>query len=533
MKFFRLSGGHWPYGAVVLVAIFTHFWRLDSVSLWRDEATTACWAREIIQSDDHLPRAWNGNVLVAQGADAHDFNQHYLPAMQSWLQFYVTAISFKLFGISTFSARLPFALIGLLCIYFMFDIGKRIFKSPKIGALAALVTSLSFPYLLFIRECRYYALSMLFCILLLREVLKYIAEPERARSAHFYIRLALWGVLLYFSNYLTFAIMWGCLSVYFLIDFEKRTFRNFVITSVILAAVLSIEFLLLHMEFIRGTSRASDFQLEAYWKGLRRNLIKLNELIPFYALLLPGIFLFFRKIKSDPIFKKQLLFLLITLVFSVIFNVLLTKSQMQVRYYLQVIPVNLLLFLMFWREISVRFGAIIGALFLILVMSWHNLLYFDNLNEAIVQQQFQGKDDYNGALIEFIEENIKPNETVAFYRNVKGMAMYFRFPWLRWVAQLDASSPQAQTHRGKLPDHVFDDTPNVDWYILWDKRKFDMQNVRNYKKVWSHEYVRRDQRRRFWRKKKKRRIFEYEIFRRVVPDSGNTASQNLKKSALD
>jgi len=518
MEMLKKLKSNWLCLPVFLIAICTHFWRLDAVSLWRDEATTACWAREILNSPDCLPRVWNGNVLVAQAADGHDFNCHFLPAMQSWLQFYVTALSFKLLGINTFTARLPFVLLGLLGIYFMYRIGAIIFTSEKMGLLVAILTAVSFPYLLFVRECRYYALSMLFCILIIFEVVRYIRNNEIGKQASFYFRLSLWGLLLYLSNYLTFGIFWGCLFVFFLMNLDKRILMRFIITSLILGALLSVEFLILHFDFIADSTAAEKLSLAQYWKYLKRNYILVNQIIPFYVLIPLGILVTFNKLKGKRQLQKTLLFLLLTLFLSVVFNVLLAKNQMQVRYYLQVIPVSILLFSFLYEQLSNRFGRIVGIIFLILVMGWQNLTYFDNLNEAVVQQQFEGNDGYNGAVIEFIEKNIKPCESVAFYRNVKGMAMYFRFPWLKWVAQFDATSPRSQAYRSILPDHVFDDMNNVDWYILWNKRQFDMTKVKDYQKVWTYKYIRRKERRHFW-KKKKPNIFEYEVYKRVSIDS--------------
>ena len=87
-------------------------YEVDSVPLWRDEATTANWGWLMAESGVWIPRVYDGDQLIVQAADGHDVNSHLLPAMQSWLQFYVSALAFRLLGVSTFSARFPFALIG-------------------------------------------------------------------------------------------------------------------------------------------------------------------------------------------------------------------------------------------------------------------------------------------------------------------------------------------------------------------------------------------------------------------------------------
>ena len=115
--------------AVLLVALsaFLLFWRLDSIPLWRDEATTANWGRLMAESDVWLPRAYDGDQLIVQGEDGHDINSHLLPAMHSWLQFYVAGAGFQLFGVSTWTARLPFALIGAATLFVFYRIGVALF----------------------------------------------------------------------------------------------------------------------------------------------------------------------------------------------------------------------------------------------------------------------------------------------------------------------------------------------------------------------------------------------------------------------
>ena len=100
---------------LVAVSAVLLFWRLDGIPLWRDETTTANWGRLMAESGVWVPRTFDGEQLLVQAADGHDTNSRMLPAMQSWLQFYVAAAGFKLFGADTFTARLPFAVIDFQC----------------------------------------------------------------------------------------------------------------------------------------------------------------------------------------------------------------------------------------------------------------------------------------------------------------------------------------------------------------------------------------------------------------------------------
>ncbi|MBI3696967.1 MAG: hypothetical protein HY238_19305, partial [Acidobacteria bacterium] len=52
--------------AVLALCAFSLLWRIDGSFLWRDEATTACWAREMVEHRWLAPRVFNGQRLIAQ-----------------------------------------------------------------------------------------------------------------------------------------------------------------------------------------------------------------------------------------------------------------------------------------------------------------------------------------------------------------------------------------------------------------------------------------------------------------------------------
>ena len=190
---------------LVLLSAFLLFWRLDGVPLWRDETTTANWGRLMAESGVWIPRVFDGEQLIVQAADGHDVNSHLLPAMQSWLQFYVSAVGFKLLGVSTWSARAPFALLGAATLFVLYRVGVVLFGGGVRPLMLPSIGLLSIYFLYAARSSRYYVLILLAAALLLLEMCRYLREPERAASRAFYLRLGVYGAMLYLSNYVAFA----------------------------------------------------------------------------------------------------------------------------------------------------------------------------------------------------------------------------------------------------------------------------------------------------------------------------------------
>src|SRR5262249_16061728 len=101
----------------------------------------------------------DGASLVSQEC-GQDYDQNYVWRQTPWLPIYVAAASFKLLGASTFAARLPFALLGLLSVPSMYLLARRVFNDWTSAHLAAASLLFSGPFLLHVRQCRYYSLAV-------------------------------------------------------------------------------------------------------------------------------------------------------------------------------------------------------------------------------------------------------------------------------------------------------------------------------------------------------------------------------------
>jgi hypothetical protein len=195
----------WANSAVaglLLLAALLIFANLDDRYLWDDEAETALLARNVLRFG--VPVAWDGAGLVSQECGA-DYDRNYLWRQTPWLPIYVAAGSFALFDASTFTARLPFALLGLLAVPSMYLLGRRVFGDQLTALIGAGSLLLSVPFLLHVRQCRYYALAILAVIWVLY---CFFLLPVRRRLAAAGLALAL-TVLLHTSHLMFFGAVAG------------------------------------------------------------------------------------------------------------------------------------------------------------------------------------------------------------------------------------------------------------------------------------------------------------------------------------
>jgi hypothetical protein len=149
-------------GFLATIQILLCFWSLGDRVLWQDEAETAVLAKNVLKSG--WPVACDGRNLVSQERN-REFGTDFIWRWSGWLQIYLAALSFKLFGITTFSARFPFALIGVLTPFLTFFFVRRAFKDEPLALLAMAILTFSIPFILFERQCRYFPLLSLLSVI--------------------------------------------------------------------------------------------------------------------------------------------------------------------------------------------------------------------------------------------------------------------------------------------------------------------------------------------------------------------------------
>ncbi|PYM55151.1 MAG: hypothetical protein DMD79_23480, partial [Candidatus Rokuibacteriota bacterium] len=257
---------------ILAVAALLLLYGLGAPRLWQDEAETALLGRNILRFG--LPRVWDGNNLVAQYY-ALDFDSHLL-YQKSWLPLYLAAGAFALLGQGTFTARLPFALCGLVTVWLIWRVGRKLTGDGPTAVLAALLLALSLPFLLYSRQCRWYAPAMAVTLLL-------VEAEERLAERWGWLRFGAAIGLLFHLNYLVCGATAPALVAARLSTRGWRSIDRRMIAGLSAAALLTLPFFAFFPPFAFAEQVASTFS--DYPSRMAWVLGDLNR----YLLPLPGI----------------------------------------------------------------------------------------------------------------------------------------------------------------------------------------------------------------------------------------------------
>ena len=204
--------------------------------LWEDEAETALLAQRVLRFG--VPLAWDGASLISQEC-GQDYDANYAWRQTPWLPIYLTAASFKLFDAGTVAARLPFALLGLLAVPSMYLLARRVFADRMTGLIAAGSLLLSVPFLLHVRQCRYYSLALFASIWILYF---FFTLPVRRRLAAAGLALAL-TVLVHASHLLFMGAVVGLVLGLLVVRFDRAVLPWFA-ASLAAALVVNVPWLI-------------------------------------------------------------------------------------------------------------------------------------------------------------------------------------------------------------------------------------------------------------------------------------------------
>ncbi|HEX8176468.1 MAG TPA: glycosyltransferase family 39 protein [Pyrinomonadaceae bacterium] len=159
----RFSSNFRLISFLVLIAAFALLWKLGTGSLaaW-DEAIYAQVSKEIVQGGDGLTLHWEYQPWFEK------------PPLFMW----ITALFYRLFGVSEFWARLPSALSGIALVGVTYLIGSYTY-SKRVGLLAAVILLTCYHFLSFSRFGTMDVMLTLFTYLAVYAYLRLKSENQK------------------------------------------------------------------------------------------------------------------------------------------------------------------------------------------------------------------------------------------------------------------------------------------------------------------------------------------------------------------
>ncbi len=202
------------YAVIAGFASFLLFTNLGGRLLWCDEAETANLAVNVTKYG--IPMAFDGKNHLRLGFEGNSPVWLWSP----WLQEYLAAASFLLFGVGTVTARLPFVIVALAAVLLLIRLTYRLVSDHWIALLSGILLVCSEVFVLHARQCRYYSLIVLGQILLMYSVNRLFKKQDKRSGLYLGAALA----LLFYSNYMF--VVGNVLALIFLLPFLVRRHRQ-------------------------------------------------------------------------------------------------------------------------------------------------------------------------------------------------------------------------------------------------------------------------------------------------------------------
>ncbi len=314
--------------ALTLAAAVLILTNLGNSYFWRDEAHTALLGKTILTHG--VPKGTDGfnSYSGDTSGSRSDMNEKGTWVLTPWLPYYLVAPFTKLSPEGTeWALRLPFAIFGIMTVPLLYFLTRRFFNE-RVAGIAAVFLVFYVPFLLYSRQCRYYALAMFFSTWLLMAYDKYL-KKEKYAAAHFFLA----QLCLFHSQYMIWVVVGAAIGAHIL--FFSREKDRFLFLGVI-CVLINLPWISLFRQKAMGdigiTGAATFFKLlPKYFAGVN------NDLVPFA---LPAFFFLFKyliKTEGAAAAERDRVYLLLFLLPVNIFMASITSGYF-FRYFVGIIP---------------------------------------------------------------------------------------------------------------------------------------------------------------------------------------------------
>ena len=201
---------------ILICAFAMRLWKIDSQSLWLDELHT------MNESDPDI--TWEKMLFYLKCCDPH-------PP----LHFFISKVSFMLFGHTALTARLISAIAGTASVWGMYLLGKEILNK-NLGLIAAVLTTVNYYNLFYSQEARNYILAFLFAAFSFLFLIRLFKKMTVKNS----ILYAFFSLLLLYSHYYSLFVLASQIVLILLFFFytekaEKKTYiKRFLLSGALI-----------------------------------------------------------------------------------------------------------------------------------------------------------------------------------------------------------------------------------------------------------------------------------------------------------
>jgi 4-amino-4-deoxy-L-arabinose transferase-like glycosyltransferase len=417
--------GHWLsdkkeriiLSVICSVSLFLLLANLGNQYLWQDEAQTALISKTILT--EGVPRGWDGKNFFSQGEGA-DYGANYLWRWHPWLPFYVLAGFYEVFGVNTFVSRLPFALFGFGTVPLIYFFTRKLWAGTQIPSIAAMLLTVSVPFELLSRQCRYYSMTMFFSLLSLYAYVQFVHRKKYAA-----VLLFVTSTLLLHSQYVYVAVLFAALLMHAII-FHRDQLK--ILLVVIVATTLLNSPCLV---WLAGTKYSQLYgwrltNLPVMVESIKISLLNIVRYVfPLWLLAVVLIVSLIRRLRTGRFFAKSALFWerltlpLLFIAFNIIIMTIVSPAPF-VRYIAPSIPLLIVL-------VAVIIDAAASVHYLIAVATIVLLVVASPLKDFL----YEITHDYDGpeeGIARYLNEHGSPDDVAAisygdmslkFYTNMR------------------------------------------------------------------------------------------------------------------
>jgi hypothetical protein len=419
--------GYYSYFPIILIlalGAFLLFFHLDHQPFWQDEAETACLAKNVLKYG--VPRAYDGVNIISQEA-GNEYDHNFLWRWSPWLQIYVTAAAFRLGGFTTYAGRLPFAVLGLACIFLVYRLVRHNFGNRSWALWSAALLTCSVPFLLYARQCRYYSLGAFLALVSLDA----FEEDWQSRFMPALLLCLSIGLLFYTNYLLVFSFVVPALLAAVWLYPEKLPLKKVLIIAIFTIIIIFPCLLLfkIQQQFKIINIVLIPYNLEQYFSGLFQYMVPLP--IALYLMWRWRRIFWKRSALPEEPGERFVLFLILIILGNII--ILSPAPQCEHRYLVHLYPLCAIVLgwviLLAWRYDKIS-GVLLASLLLftnwlhLAPMDWlrltnrpmlndRHMLTFSNFPlKLFLTELFFPYADVNRNLIRFFQTHARPGEII-------------------------------------------------------------------------------------------------------------------------